>query len=144
MYTCYQLNQPDVSAEVFDSEVLAINLTTGHYHSLRESAVILWDLLMEGHSPDAVAQALAAKHPDAGPVVVEDAHAFISELAAASLIVETSCDGSPPPLPDLPPSPEGTYAKPVIESYTDMQELLLIDPIHEVDVHAGWPQKTPS
>ena len=42
MPASYRLNEPDVSAEVFDEEVLAIDLKTGHYHSLRESGVFLW------------------------------------------------------------------------------------------------------
>jgi hypothetical protein len=32
----------------------------------------------------------------------------------------------------------GSWAEPVLDKYTDMQELLLLDPIHEVD-DAGWP-----
>ena len=30
------------------------------------------------------------------------------------------------------------YSPPVLNSYTDMEELLLLDPIHDVD-QAGWP-----
>ena len=29
---------------------------------------------------------------------------------------------------------------PVLNKYTDMQDLLLIDPIHDVEAH-GWPAK---
>ncbi len=32
----------------------------------------------------------------------------------------------------------GDYVAPVLESFTDMQDLILLDPIHEVDA-AGWP-----
>lgn len=27
----------------------------------------------------------------------------------------------------------------MLEKFTDMEDLLLLDPIHEVDVAAGWP-----
>jgi hypothetical protein len=54
-----KINDPDVSAEVFDSEVLAINLRTGHYHSLRGSAVPLWSLLTSGVSVTDAARELA-------------------------------------------------------------------------------------
>jgi hypothetical protein len=28
----------------------------------------------------------------------------------------------------------------VLQKYTDMESLLLADPIHDVDEEAGWPQ----
>jgi len=30
------------------------------------------------------------------------------------------------------------FSAPVLNAYTDMEELLLLDPIHDVD-QAGWP-----
>jgi hypothetical protein len=35
------------------------------------------------------------------------------------------------------------FTQPVLEVYTDMQDLLLLDPIHEVDEEAGWPSPKP-
>jgi hypothetical protein len=34
------------------------------------------------------------------------------------------------------------YTKPVLNKYTDMQQLLLADPLHEVQ-EAGWPHTKP-
>ncbi|HSJ02908.1 MAG: PqqD family protein [Verrucomicrobium sp.] len=124
----YRLNEPHVSAEVFDGEVLVINLNTGHYHSIRESGVAIWNLLAEGHSVDAIASV-----GNAAGVNVEE---FVQSLTAAELLV-------PAESPPAPPAPvETTFSgSPILESYTDMQDLLLIDPIHEVDIHTGWPTK---
>ncbi|MBX3014591.1 MAG: hypothetical protein KF832_23935 [Caldilineaceae bacterium] len=36
--------------------------------------------------------------------------------------------------------PSHTFETPVLNEFTDMQERLLLDPIHEVD-HAGWPHR---
>jgi hypothetical protein len=33
-----------------------------------------------------------------------------------------------------------SYLQPSFEKYSDMQEMLLLDPIHEVS-EAGWPHK---
>lgn len=139
----YRLNEPDVSAEVFDEEVLAINLKTGHYHSLRESGVFLWQTLMQGHSLEETASLLAARFPDIAAQSRIEAENFAQQLVEAGLVVEapdaTSPSGAAPAEPAGKP-----YVSPLIESYTDMQELLLIDPIHEVDVYTGWPQKPAS
>ena len=56
-------------------------------------------------------------------------------IAAAPSLVQTN-----------PANPSTTnqkeYEPPVIECYPDMQELLLLDPIHEVD-ETGWPRSIP-
>ncbi|WP_050025986.1 PqqD family protein [Verrucomicrobium sp. BvORR034] len=139
----YRLNEPDVSAEVFDEEVLAINLKTGHYHSLRESAVFLWQTLMQGFSIQETASRLATKYPEIAAQALTETESFAKQLVEGGLVVEapdtTSSAEAPPAEPAGKP-----FVSPLIESYTDMQELLLIDPIHEVDVYTGWPQKPAS
>ena len=37
---------------------------------------------------------------------------------------------------------ENTFYEPLLECYTDMQDLLLFDPIHDVDTQVGWPKKS--
>lgn len=140
MSSRYRLNEPDVSAEVFDEEVLAINLKTGHYHSLRESGVVLWQALMQGHTAEEAAAALSGAFPEAAEAAATEARTYIQKLEEDGLIVPSS--ETAPPTGPLEIPTKGTYASPLIESYTDMQELLLIDPIHEVDVYTGWPQKS--
>lgn len=139
----YRLNEPDVSAEVFDEEVLAINLKTGHYHSLRESGVFLWQTLMQGFSVQETASRLAARFPDITAQASAETASFAQQLVEAGLVV--AAPDATSPLDVAPAEPVGKpYVSPLIESYTDMQELLLIDPIHEVDVYTGWPQKPAS
>jgi len=64
---------------------------------------------------------------------------FIQEILAEDLIVPDAGASTQPPKPDAALSPvRKPFALPVLHKYTDMQELLLIDPIHEVD-ETGWP-----
>jgi hypothetical protein len=34
--------------------------------------------------------------------------------------------------------PKAPFAEPALEKHTDMQDLILLDPVHEVDAR-GWP-----
>ena len=46
-----------------------------------------------------------------------------------------------PPAPMLrPPDPpdEAEFSTPLVEKYTDMAELILLDPVHDVSA-LGWP-----
>ena len=67
---------------------------------------------------------------------------LLEELTTASLIVpapETNSNGAGPAANGAGPAkPQAQYAAPKLSTYTDMQELLLLDPIHEVD-ESGWP-----
>ena len=62
--------------------------------------------------------------------------AFVSALAAEQLILprEGPGEGSAPTQ-----EPKPTFAPPGLRKFTDMQELLLVDPIHDVQPEAGWP-----
>jgi hypothetical protein len=33
------------------------------------------------------------------------------------------------------------FEQPVLEKFTDMEDLLLLDPIHEVNLQSGWPNQ---
>lgn len=131
--TTYRI-QPNVSAEVFAEEVLVIHLASGHYHSFRQAGVPLWSLLTQGHSVESAAAALAQPGTVPLDTVLKDTRSFLQSLVENDLVAPFETNSAPPTLP-LSTIP---YAPPLVERYTDMQELLAIDPIHEVDV-AGWP-----
>jgi hypothetical protein len=39
---------------------------------------------------------------------------------------------------DMPPDERRPFDEPVLEKFEDMQDLILLDPVFEVD-EAGWP-----
>jgi hypothetical protein len=40
---------------------------------------------------------------------------------------------------DAQPPATAPFAAPVLHKYTDMQEFMLVDPLHDVEADAGWP-----
>jgi hypothetical protein len=60
------------------------------------------------------------------------------ELVAAT---ENSASASVSP-PDAASNGSKTFEPPLLEKYTDMQDLVLLDPVHEVD-STGWPAPKP-
>lgn len=135
----HRLNAPDVTFESFESEVLVINLRSGSYYSLRGSAPAIWLLVLRGLGSAEIARELAASCRVAESQVAPAVARLITELAAEGLIVPH--EGAPAASqPGQPPAPlPGEFSEPVFERYTDMQQLLLMDPIHDVDP-AGWPK----
>ena len=72
------------------------------------------------------------------------AEAFLTELLEEDLIVaDQSADGQRFELQDKghnqgDPKGKPAFVEPTITGFNDMQELLLLDPIHDVD-ETGWP-----
>jgi coenzyme PQQ synthesis protein D (PqqD) len=136
----FSVDSERVVHEAIDGETLAVQLVTGAYYSLRGTAHEAWELLVAGQPLDSVAAELARRYPEA-PDAVDDVHRFAAELIAEQLLVEFAA--APPPLPgDHAPSERtlAVYVAPRAERYDDMQYFLRLDPIHEVDEVAGWPQ----
>ena len=61
--------------------------------------------------------------------------ALVADLVDHELVRETA--EAPKALPVLN-GERGAYVSPGVDKYTDMQELILLDPVHEVDA-IGWP-----
>ncbi len=131
----YQLNDKEVVSEVLDGEVIAIHLQSGIYYSMQESGAHIWNALLGGWSTEEIATQLVQDPELERERIGADIAHFVATLLAESLIVPK--DGEPGARPDAPLS-HGAYATPELHKYTDMQELLLVDPIHEV-TEEGWP-----
>ncbi|MFN8024898.1 MAG: PqqD family protein [Acidimicrobiia bacterium] len=130
----YRVNAPTVAAETVDGEVLMIHLDSGNYYSLRDTGAIVWGALEQGVATEAIVDALGG---DAARAEIER---FLAELVAENLVVATDAPVTDTWVGTLPASACGApAAPPVLEKFTDMQHLILLDPVHEVDAGEGWP-----
>ena len=128
--TRYQMNTPSIIAEILDGEVVILNLEKGIYYSLGGIGTSLWEMVTSGLTIQEIAKSF---HPS--DTLEKDLQVFTEQLLEKNLIT-TRTD---PTAPILTASEDKlTFAQPVLHVYEDMKELLLLDPIHEVD-QAGWP-----
>jgi hypothetical protein len=127
----------NIHSKVFDDEVVVLEMSSGTYFSLRGSGVQVWLLVEKNASAAGIAEALAASHDAPKSEIATAVDALLEELIGAGLIVadpsmERGGDGAQP-------SERTPFRPPEVERFTDMQDLLLLDPIHEVDDISGWP-----
>jgi hypothetical protein len=133
----YRVCAPAVVSEVIDGEAIIMDLRSGNYFSADGSGALVWQAIAEGCGREAIL-AWAADAFDAEPArLTADIDAFIAQLTQHGLVeVEDAAASSPTPASLV----RGAYRTPVLSIYTDMQDLLLLDPIHDVD-EAGWPTR---
>ena len=132
----YELNSSMVISDTIDGEVLAIRSDNGAYYSMRGPAATAWTVLISGSDVDDAALAASQHHGADQSVVRADLATFTDLLLAERLIIDNAGISSEAQIPNE--SKGQPWDTPRFEKYTDMQDLLLFDPIHEVQA-AGWP-----
>lgn len=129
--TPFKPARPTVIDEVFDGESVIVNLDTGTYFALSPAATSLWSLIADGRSVDSL---VASTGADKGDVT-----ALLDQLIAEQLVMPAATDAGPANGSQLA---DGAVT---IEKFTDMQSLLLFDPIHDIELDgSGWPTAEPA
>jgi len=131
-------NSQNVVSDVIDGEAVLLHLKAGNYFCLGGCAKALWAALLEGAEAEHLLAALARAYPQESRVGLEsDLMNWLEQLRREDLIVECP-QGAAPSSARSDPDFEAPYQTPELHKYSDLQDLLLIDPIHESDA-AGWP-----
>ncbi|SMF97724.1 Coenzyme PQQ synthesis protein D (PqqD) [Methylomagnum ishizawai] len=140
----FRLNQPFVVSDLIDGEAVIMNLKSGNYYSTRHTGALVWIWLEQGRNPGAMAADLAGIYGGEAANYSRDLAAFIESVVAQGLIVPTeTVAAASHGMGAEPPTPPKSYKPPVLEVYADMQDLLLLDPIHDID-EVGWPVAKPT
>src|SRR2546426_5022933 len=143
-----RVNTPTVTHDTIDGESIVINLYTGNYYSLRGTASEIWALIADNARVGVIIEELCRRYSRARVGIQEGVTQFLAELEREQLIVPAIPDAVVTPDQNTRRSPANESAEPtafpmpLLEKFTDMQELLLLDPIHEVD-ETGWPRVEP-
>ncbi|MVM38676.1 PqqD family peptide modification chaperone [Spirosoma sp. HMF3257] len=129
---------PAIVCENFDNEVIIVNMSRGHYYSLRDASFTIWQGLAAGLSPENLLAYLTTTYTVEENALHQPLRYFLDQLAMEGLIIE----GTPAQVDTLPaPENRQAFTSPTLEIYTDMADLLALDPIHDVSPVEGWPIK---
>ncbi|HMR66090.1 MAG TPA: PqqD family protein [Anaerolineae bacterium] len=132
----FKFNTPRVVQETIEGETVMIDFDSGAYYSTDQVGALICSLL-EKRAGVGEILAFISSHCSANPVDIEaGVQQFLAELQAESLIIPAAAPANHPSLAEV--APLTCFEPPRLYKYTDMQDLLLLDPIHEVD-EAGWP-----
>ena len=121
--------------ETIDGEAILIHLGTGTYYSLDGVGAEVWGVLATGVSASALLAASRERYEGDPDEIGAELSRLLDELLREGLVIqgESRAGASAPKLPDgrVP------FAAPVLHTYTDMQDFMLVDPLREVDQVAG-------
>lgn len=133
--TILEVAAPQCVAQDFEGEIIALNLATGTYYSIRDLGAVLWRDLVAGRSVESLAALAANFVGGAQPV-----HDFAANAEAQGLMRRASSAAVPSGEPQIAAAlAAGGAPQLVFEVFDDMKSLILLDPVHEVDETRGWP-----
>ncbi len=135
----YRINAGKVAHETIDDETIMINFDTGAYYSTDQLGMEIWEHMKCDDTLAGLCDMMARRYTGVRAEMEAALHGFLQEMVTEGLLlamessetasITTSREHDAPSTPFHPP---------VLQKYTDMQDLLLLDPIHDVDAQ-GWP-----
>lgn len=143
----FKVNSPQVVCETIDGEVVIVNLEQGHYYSLLGTGVKIWEGIEQSLCRQDLLEMILNLYDGNYEEIARSVHGFIEILQKEGLICLNSDNGLTGERSESSQVINSTSEKlsfeiPTLEKYSDMEDLLLIDPIHEV-ADTGWPNTKP-
>jgi hypothetical protein len=140
----YEPTGPDIVSEEIDGEVIIVNLRNGNYYSLSQSATVIWAGIQERATLERLQDHLHRRYSGQTESMRRDLAQLIQALETEQLITRRSAAELPAGAEADPAEAEVTdereaYQPPLFERFTDMGDLLLLDPVHETEDEKGWP-----
>ncbi|TPM40195.1 PqqD family protein [Mesorhizobium sp. B2-3-4] len=126
----YAVASKDIVFESFDGDAVVLDLSTGKYFGFSDSGSGVWQALSSGVSAAALAET--------GAIASAELATFIARLLEFGLLAPA--DTAPNPLPGDLISQLAAAREPLsVDVHDDLADLIVVDPIHEVDEPLGWP-----
>jgi hypothetical protein len=123
-----------IIADEFEDETVLIDVHKGLYFSMRGSAANIWKSFDEPRSKAAL---LAHLKGELGESNLPSVTQAIDTMVEHELLVTAPTPKSGATV--MRSFAASVFALPVVDVFTDMAELIAVDPVHEVDEAAGWP-----
>jgi hypothetical protein len=140
----YTIDESRIVSETVDGEAILVNLTNGYYYSLDTPAAEIWAWLQSGRSIAEIVSAIRGRYDCSASDPEPAVRALIDSFVADELVAPFQAGTGPGEVepPRETSAPRSPFRAPSMQRFSDMQGLLLVDPIHEVD-DTGWPHTQP-
>ena len=148
LHTRFQIDNSRVVHETIEGETIIIDLENGNYYSVAKVGATIWDCIANGATQCEIIETIMQLYDVTCPDVEHAVNQLTAELQQENLISPDDTDGSENRRDSSQVGTSSEISKrdfepPILHKYTDMQALLLLDPIHEVN-EAGWPNPDPN
>ena len=146
----FAINTVVVASDIIDGEAIMLHRVSGNYFSTEGAGSLIWQWIGEGQGRGQIVDRLTERFTAGRAEIETSVDSFLAELASHKLVRETAGDELPAAEAsvELPAKaiaePRVRFAPPTLHVYSDIRNLLLLDPLHDVSEMAGWPTPKPT
>lgn len=126
----------NVIAQIIEGDAVVINLENGCYFTFNTPGTDVWAGVESGGDIASISAYLCARYGISAEQALDATEDFVRSLTDNQLVQDDGLPGGNV-VSDMPPPPP--FDDPSLQKYDDMQDLILLDPVHEVDEQQGWP-----
>jgi hypothetical protein len=137
--TGYAVASADIVSEEFEGEFVVLDLSCGKYYSMDAAASALWRAIVAGASMRDLGHALEG----APGVNAQSIHEYAEKLVEYGCLTRSDVPGTAQVDPATIEMLRASGSPPTVEMFEDLADLILADPIHDVEETVGWPVRKP-
>jgi len=139
----YVVASRDIVSEEFDGEFVVLDLASGKYYSMDAAASALWRAISAGVSLQALAGAVEGGAPANTAIPAQAIYDYAEQLVAYGCLAPSDVAGSAPVDPAIVDVLRASASLPKVAMFSDLADLIMADPIHDVEEAVGWPVRKP-
>lgn len=132
----YKLNEEKMFYDMAEGQAIVINFTTGMYYGTSSLGSAALDALLSGASVEATVAAIKAL-PGCPADIDASMATFVDALLEKEVVVPAETNPAAVVAIDESALADGFLLS--VDEFTEVQDLILADPVHDVDVEQGWP-----
>lgn len=131
----YKLNDAKMFYDMAEGQAIVINFTSGMYYGTSSLGSAVLDALLAGATTEDISKELQAL-PGCPDDMDAQLKTFIEALLEKEIIVPGESSGAACSI-DAASLADGFQL--TVDEFAEVQDLILADPVHDVDVEQGWP-----
>ncbi len=133
----YTLNEEKMFYDIADGQAIVINFVTGMYYGTNELGSKVLDALLQGKAPAHIVAAIKCNENCVADID-QRVEQFIAVLTYKEILILNDQPYSEEGLDNVVVA-DGDYSLELNE-FAEVQDLLLADPVHDVEEAVGWPK----
>ena len=132
----YQLNEEKMFFDIADGQAVVINFVSGMYYGTTVLGSVILERLVKGCVPEEIAGAVKAL-PGCPEDFDSQFSTFITKLRDKEILLDGEPHSGGGEEIDHVALADGFGL--TLDEFSEVQDLILADPVHDVDVEQGWP-----
>jgi len=135
------LNNADIVYEEYPDETVVADLKHGVYFTLNRPAADIFSALVAAPNRQTAERWLGEIYKMDQKTISEAVEGLVTGLVEAHIVTMSPAveSGENLPVPLALQAAAKKFGKPEMLKYSDVEDLLKLDPVHEIEHESGWP-----